>query len=43
MSGKSYEEMAAVLGMQLIWVVVLSGAVSLVWSRGRHKLMIQGG
>ncbi len=42
-SVKSYEETAAVLGMQLVWVAVLSGAVSLVWNRGRHRLMIQGG
>ncbi len=41
-SVKSCEETAAVLGMQLVWVVVLSGAVSLVWNRGRHRLMIQG-
>lgn len=42
-SVKSCEETAAVLGMQLVWIAVLSLEVSLVWNRGRHRLMIQGG
>lgn len=40
---KSFEDTAAVLGMQLMWIVLLFGAVTLVWNRGRHKIMIQGG
>lgn len=42
-NAKSLEEAFAVLGMQAIWIVLLFGAVTLVWNRGRHKLMIQGG
>lgn len=42
-SVKSGEETAAILAMQLVWSVVLSGAAALVWNRGRHRLMIQGG
>lgn len=42
-SVKSCEETAAVLMIQLVWIVVLSGSASLVWNRGRHRLMIQGG
>ncbi len=40
---KSFEEAAAVLGMQLVWIMILFGAVTLVWNRGRCKIMIQGG
>lgn len=42
-SAKSSEETVAVLAMQLMWIAVLYGAAALVWSRGRHRLMIQGG
>lgn len=42
-SVKSCEETAAVLMMQLMWIAALSGAAALVWNRGRHRLMIQGG
>lgn len=40
---KSPEEAGMVLGIQLFWIVILSGAVTLVWNRGRRKIMIQGG
>lgn len=40
---KNSDEIMFVLGMQLIWIVILYGAVTFVWNRGRHKLMIQGG
>lgn len=40
---KSPEEIAAVLIMQLFWSFALFFAVTLVWNRGRHKIMIQGG
>lgn len=40
---KSFEESAAVLGMQLMWIALLYGAVTFVWNRGRYKIMIQGG
>ena len=40
---KSAEEIGAVLGMQLLWIAVLFCAVTLVWHRGRNKIMIQGG
>lgn len=42
-NAKSPQEAVAVLGMQLIWIGLLFGAVTLVWNRGRHKIMIQGG
>ncbi len=41
--GKSPLEVMPVLGMQLFWICVLSGAVTFVWRCGRRKLMIQGG
>lgn len=37
------EEITAVLGMQLLWIFILYFAVTLVWNRGRQKIMIQGG
>ena len=40
---KSAGEIGAVLGMQLLWIAVLFCAVTLVWHRGRNKIMIQGG
>lgn len=40
---KNYNEIMFVLFMQLIWIMFLFGAVTLIWNRGRHKLMIQGG
>lgn len=40
---KSVEEALTVLGMQMLWIVLLFCAVTLVWNRGRHKIMIQGG
>lgn len=40
---KSSEETAVVLAVQMVWIVVLYGATTLVWNRGRHRLMIQGG
>lgn len=40
---KNSDEIMFVLGMQLVWIAILFGAVTLVWNRGRHKLMIQGG
>lgn len=42
-NAKSLEESAMVLGMQLMWSVLLFGAVTFVWKRGQHKIMIQGG
>lgn len=42
-NAKSFEEAAEVLRMQFFWIVLLFGAATLVWNRGRHKLMIQGG
>ena len=42
-NANSPQEAVAVLGMQLIWIGLLFGAVTLVWNRGRHKIMIQGG
>lgn len=42
-SVKSSEETAVVLAVQMVWIVVLYGATTLVWNRGRHRLMIQGG
>lgn len=40
---KSNGEMMSVLGMQLLWTAVLYCCVTLVWSRGRNRIMIQGG
>lgn len=37
------EEITTVLGMQLLWIFILYFAVTLVWNKGRHKIMIQGG
>lgn len=42
-NAKSPQEAVTVLGMQLIWIVLLFGAVTLVWNRGKYKIMIQGG
>lgn len=42
-SAKSCEETVTVLAMQLVWIAVLYGAAAFVWSRGRRRLMIQGG
>ncbi|MCM1263438.1 MAG: ABC-2 family transporter protein [Butyrivibrio sp.] len=42
-NGKSLEESAAVLFIQLMWSVFLFCAVTFVWNRGRCKIMIQGG
>lgn len=36
-------KMISVLGMQVLWIVLLFCAVTLVWHRGRNKIMIQGG
>lgn len=40
---KNSDEIMFVLCMQLIWIVFLFGAVTLIWNKGRYKLMIQGG
>lgn len=40
---KSHEETLFVLVMQLFWITILFCAVTLVWHRGRTKIMIQGG
>lgn len=40
---KSEAETAYVLAMQVFWLVLLFYAVTLVWNRGRNKIMIQGG
>lgn len=42
-SVKSCEEIAAVFAMQILWIAALSGMAALVFSRGRRRLMIQGG
>jgi ABC-2 type transport system permease protein len=31
------------IGGQLIWVVLLAGLLQLVWSRARHRVVVQGG
>lgn len=40
---KNSNEIMFVLGIQLLWIVILFCAVTLVWNRGRYKIMIQGG
>ena len=40
---KNSSEILFVLGMQILWISILYSAVTLVWNRGRHKIMIQGG
>lgn len=40
---KNYEETLNVLSMQLLWIILLFCAVTVVWHRGRNRLMIQGG
>jgi ABC-type uncharacterized transport system permease subunit len=36
-------ELLQALGMQLLWIGILSGASQLVLRAGVHKLVIQGG
>ena len=36
-------QIPGVLGMQALWIAILSGLMSLIWSRGRKHIMIQGG
>lgn len=43
LQGERPVRVLAVLGMQLLWIAVLFLAASLTWSRGRRKIMIQGG
>lgn len=40
---KEPNDILFVLGMQLLWIIILLCVVTLVWNRGRHKIMIQGG
>lgn len=34
---------AGALGVQLMWIVVLSGIAALVWSRAKRRVVLQGG
>lgn len=35
--------LAAALGVQLLWIVILAGLCVLVWSRARNRVVVQGG
>lgn len=35
--------LAAALGVQLLWIVLLGGLCAWVWSRAKHRLVVQGG
>jgi ABC-type uncharacterized transport system permease subunit len=35
--------LAAALGVQALWIVVLSGLCAWLWSRARHRVVVQGG
>jgi ABC-2 type transport system permease protein len=37
------ERVAGVLGMQVLWIAILFGLMSLIWSLGKKHIMIQGG
>jgi ABC-2 type transport system permease protein len=36
-------EALALVGMQLVWLVVLTLLLQVVWRRARHKVVVQGG
>ncbi|MDE6636355.1 MAG: ABC-2 family transporter protein, partial [Lachnospiraceae bacterium] len=40
---KDSSEIIFVLWMQILWIAILYSAVTFIWNRGRHKIMIQGG
>lgn len=35
--------LAAALGTQALWILVLAGLCGLLWSRARHRVVVQGG
>jgi ABC-2 type transport system permease protein len=35
--------LATALGLQALWIVVLAGLCAWVWSRARHRVVVQGG
>jgi ABC-2 type transport system permease protein len=35
--------LAAALGVQAVWIVVLGGLCAWLWSRARHRVIVQGG
>lgn len=43
LNNRSAGETVSVLGMQLLWIALLFCGVTIVWNRGRNKIMIQGG
>jgi ABC-2 type transport system permease protein len=37
------EQIPGILVMQILWIVILFGLMTLIWVRGRKQIMIQGG
>jgi ABC-2 type transport system permease protein len=41
--GRPAGGLAAALGVQLLWIVVLGGLCGWLWSRAKHRVVVQGG
>ncbi len=41
--GRPAGGLVAALGVQALWILVLSGLCALLWSRARHRVVVQGG